>query len=309
MPPSNQYSEAADHTPLLNLSGRCTTGGHIGARTGDSSPKKMRYGSIMRHEALTTPATAPITNPTIATQLAHRSIRAFSDEPLTEDQITTLYEVARHTATCTYAQQFTIIRVTDPVIRHEVYLASGQPYVDGPNAELFVFVVDLYRNAAIRAEAGIDDAPLARTNVFFSGFYDTMLAAQNMVLAAESMGLGTVYLASIQGDPRRVITALNLPKFTYPAVGLLVGHAAQDPQFKPRLPLTVTTAENTYPEIESYKAHLADYDAKVQEYYDLRDANNRIDSFTHQIEANLGKGAAMTSPMLEILHEQGLLLE
>lgn len=263
----------------------------------------------MTAKPLSTPDSAPISNSTIDAQMAHRSIRAFTEEPLTEDQITTLYEVARHTATCTYAQQFTIIRVTDPAIRHEVYKASGQPYVDGPNGELFIFIIDLHRNGKIREEAGIGPEPLARTNVFFAGFYDTILAAQNVVVAAESMGLGTLYLASISADPRRLIDALKLPKYTYPVLGLIVGHSDQEPQYKPRLPISVTTAENTYPVIESYTELLADYDATVQEYYDLRDEHNRIDSFTNQIRQNLGKGAAMTSPMLEILHEQGLLLE
>lgn len=263
----------------------------------------------MTAKPLTTPETAPISNPTIDVLMGHRSIRAFTDEPLTDAQIQTLYAVARRTASCNYAQQFSIVRVTDPAIRHEVYQASGQPYVDGPKAELFVFVLDMYRNAKIREEGGVDAAPMARTNVFFAAFYDAILAAQSMAVAAESMGLGTVFLGSIQGDPRRVITAFQLPKYTYPVLGLLVGHADQDPQYKPRLPLSVLVGENTYPQIDSYTDHLADYDAQVQEYYDLRDANNRVDSFTNQMKQNLGKGAAMTSPMLEILHEQGLLLE
>lgn len=263
----------------------------------------------MPEQPLTSPARAPLSNPTIDVQLAHRSIRAYTDEPLTDDQLTTLLEVARRGATCTYSQQFTIIRVTDPAIRHEIYQSSGQPYVDGPKGELFVFVVDLYRNSKIREEAGKDVDPIARTNVFFAGFYDAMIAAQNMVIAAESMGLGTLYLASIQADPRRVIAALKLPKYTYPILGLLIGHPDQRPQYKPRLPTAITMVENTYPDIASYKAILTEYDEEVQEYYDLRDANNRIDSFTNQIEEKLGLGAAMTSPMLEILHEQGLLLE
>lgn len=261
----------------------------------------------MSHKPLSSPESAPISNPTIDVLMGHRSIRSFTDEPVSEDQITTLYEVARHTATCTYAQQFTIIRVTDPTIRHEIAQVTGQPYVDGPKGELFIFVVDLYRNSKIREEAGASLDCLSNTNVFFAGLYDTVLAAQSVVTAAESMGLGTVYLASIQVDPRRIIKALKLPRYTYPAFGLVVGHPNQEPQYKPRLPLSVTTGENTYPMIDSYAEQLAGYDQTVQEYYDLRDENNRIDSFTNQIQKALGTRPAETSPMLEILKEQGLL--
>lgn len=43
-----------------------------------------------------------MTNETIASQLAHRTIRAYKDHPLTEDDVTTLMDVARHTATSSF---------------------------------------------------------------------------------------------------------------------------------------------------------------------------------------------------------------
>lgn len=44
---------------------------------------------------LNTRPSAPIENDTIATQLGHRTIRAFTDKALTEEELTTLFEVAR----------------------------------------------------------------------------------------------------------------------------------------------------------------------------------------------------------------------
>ena len=41
-------------------------------------------------------------------QINHRSIRAFKDQPLTEDQLATLYEAARHTSSSMFMQQFSI---------------------------------------------------------------------------------------------------------------------------------------------------------------------------------------------------------
>lgn len=168
--------------------------------------------------------------------------------------------------------------------------------------------MDLYRNARIREDAGVGIEPMERTNLFLQGVEDALLAAQNVVIAAESMGLGTVYLGSIGGDPRRIITAMHLPKLTYPLLGLLVGHPDQDPQYKPRLPRTLTTAVDTYPDLEAHTGDLAEYDEVVQTYYDLRAAGRRIDSFTHQILTKPGTGRAETSPILEVLHEQGLAL-
>ena len=50
------------------------------------------------------------------------------------------------------------------------------------------------------------------------------------------------------------------------------------------------------------------YDRTVREYYDLRDASKRSDTFTAQVVRTLGNGGSSSSPVLEVLHEQGLCL-
>ena len=248
-----------------------------------------------------------MTNDTIALQLAHRTIRAYKDQPLTEAEVATLMDVARHTATSSYLQSCTILHITDPQVREAIGTASGQPYVGGTKGDLFIFLADLYRNSRIRAEQGISSEALSSMNLFLTAAEDALLAAQNVVVAAESMGLGTVYLGSILADPRSVVQALKLPELTFPIVGLLVGHSDQEPGRKPRLPLSVMTARNTYPRVESYAELLADYDREVTEYYDLR-SGSHLESFTHLVATNIGVGGAHVSPILEVLHEQGLCL-
>ena len=248
-----------------------------------------------------------MTNETIASQLAHRTIRAYKERPLTEAEIETLMEVARHTAIASYLQGYTVLHITDPQVREKIYAASGQPYVGGTKGDMFIFVVDLYRNSRIRAEQGVSSEALSSMNLFLTGAEDALLAAQNVVVAAESMGLGTVYLGSILADPRLVVDALELPELTFPILGLLVGHSDQEPGQKPRLPLSILTAENTYPRVESYTEALADYDREVTEYYDLR-SGSRLESFTHLVANGIGVGGAHVSPIMQVLNEQGLCL-
>ena len=245
-----------------------------------------------------------MTNETIASQLAHRTIRAYKDQPLTEAEVTTLMDVARHTATSSFLQACTILHITDPQVRETIGTASGQPYVGGTKGDLFIFVADLYRNSRIRAEQGVSSEALGSINLFLTALEDALLAAQNVVVAAESMGLGTVYLGSILADPRPVVKVLEL---TFPVLGLLVGHPDQEPGQKPRMPLSVVTAKNTYPRVESYSETLADYDREVTEYYDLR-SGSRLESFSHLVATNIGVGGAHVSPIMEVLNEQGLCL-
>ena len=191
-----------------------------------------------------------MTNETIASQLAHRTIRAYKDQPLTDAEVETLMDVARHTATSSFLQSCTVLHITDPQVREAIGAASGQPYVGGTKGDLFIFVADLYRNSRIRAEQGVSSEALGSINLFLTALEDALLAAQNVVVAAESMGLGTVYLGSILADPRATVKALELPELTFPGVGLLVGHADQEPGQKPRMPRSVTTAKNTYPRVD-----------------------------------------------------------
>ncbi|AKU65592.1 flavin reductase [Schaalia meyeri] len=248
-----------------------------------------------------------MTNDTIALQLAHRTIRAYKEQPLTDAEVTTLMDVARHTATASYLQACTILHITDPQIREKITAASGQPYVGGTAGDLFIFLVDMYRNSRIRAEQGVSSEPLSSMNLFLAAAEDALLSAQNVVVAAESMGLGTVYLGSILADPRGVVEALQLPPLTFPILGMIVGHPDQEPGMKPRLPISVMSARNTYPRVESYTELLADYDREVTEYYDLR-SGSRLESFTHLVGTTIGVGGAHVSPILEVLHEQGLCL-
>lgn len=247
-------------------------------------------------------------NSTITSQLKHRTIRAFTTQPVDEATVTTLVDVARHGATSTFYQATTIIRVKDPVVREVLYQSSGQPYVAGDRGELFVFVVDLSRIARIREAAGLTLAPLERTTAFVQGVEDTVISAQNMVVAAESLGLGTCYLGSIVRDSRSIISALNLPAFTFPLLGLLVGYPDQEPQMKPRLPREMTFSVDTYPDFQSaeYLQAAEGYDQTIQTYYDLREGGKRQDSYTDQMKNKPGNGPSERAPMLEILQEQGL---
>lgn len=224
-------------------------------------------------------------NETIKTQLNHRTIRAFKDQPLTKVEVDLLVEVAQRTSTSMYLQAYSIISVTDPELKKALAAVSGQPYV-ATSGHLFVFVVDQRRNTEIAKALGQEVGVQGSADRFVSGLTDAVIAAQNVVVAAESLGMGAVYLGSFFNDTAKVVELLNLPKYTYPAIGLAVGWPDQEPQLKPRLPKEVIHMENGYRELENPLEELKEYDATVTEYYDLRDANRRVDAFTKQVSTN-----------------------
>lgn len=220
-------------------------------------------------------------NETIRGQLDHRTIREFTTDPIPEETMQTLFQVAAQTASARFLQAVSIIRVEDQAKRDELARIGKQPYV-ARAPEYLLFVADTRRSAKILAEANSDPGYAGSMHLFREAFTDACLMAQNLVVAAESLGLGTNYLGNIFNDVSGVIKLLDLPKFVYPVVGITLGKPNQKPQLKPRIPAELRVMVDTYAEPESWTAILADYDQEVQTYYDLREANRRVDSFTAQ---------------------------
>lgn len=251
---------------------------------------------------------AMLHNSTVDAQINHRSIRKFKDEVLNKEQLETLYTVFQHTATSMFMQNASLLHVTDPEQKKKIQELCNQKYV-GAEGDLFIFIVDLYRNQQIRQQLGKDDGRVHTTDIFFQAMEDTLLAFQNVANAVESMGLGYVPLGTVNDHPLEMLKTLNLPKLTFPVLGMQVGVPDQEPQLKPRLPLEYTCFEGSYKKDFDVK-DLKDYDDVVTTYYDLRDANRRIDSFTKQITGKkLDNHETDRDQLPEELHEQGLCLD
>lgn len=243
-------------------------------------------------------------NETIKNQLAHRTIREFTDERIPENLFQTLLEVGRRTATSTGMQASSIIRITDKDIRKEMAGICNQEYV-GRAPELLVFIVDQFRNKQIGNEKGCFEESGAYIDRFFSGFTDACLMAQNIVNAAESLGLGTVYLGSILNDSKKICDLLKLPEMTFPVVGLGIGYPNQNPQIKPKMDMKFRVFENQYKVLDNYLEELEDYDREMNTYYDLRDANRRVDTFSDQVVTGIKSVNPKRAKMLNIIRDQG----
>lgn len=243
-------------------------------------------------------------NETIKNQLNHRSIRKFKNKKLTTDEVNLLIDVARHTATSNFRQSYSIISITDDNLKKQLSEIGKQKYI-AESGHLFVFVADQRRNTLITQEKGKEASVQGNAERFLSSFTDALIAAQNVVVAAESLGMGTVYLGSILNDNEKLIELLKLPKYVYPAIGLAVGWIDQDPMLKPRLPREIIHMENEYKDITNVEEVLADYDQRVSKYYDLRNASKPIDKFTDLIANDMSKIVEKRGRTINALQQQG----
>lgn len=243
----------------------------------------------------------------IDTLLHHTSIRAFQDTAVPAETLRTLEDVAQHTASSQYMQQFTLIRVTDPDLRQKIAALTTHQYIAGPGT-FYVFVVDQSRNVRLADNLHAATTRLTDWNAFLAGVFDATLAAQNMVAAAESTGLGTVYLGSILNDPQQMIDLLHLPRYTFPLLGLMVGVPADKPDAKPRLPHALAVGRNGYPQPADTPALWDTYNQAVHTYYADRSSQPRDTDFARMVVANSQGDPHHRGEIGRILKRQGFQL-
>jgi len=174
-------------------------------------------------------------------------------------------------------------------------LSAEQPYIASA-AEFLLFCADFNRHKQI-----VPDAKTGFVEQLLIGATDAAMMGQNALIAAESLGLGGVYIGAVRNHPAEIGELLGLPELVIPLFGLCLGYPAQDPQVKPRLPRALVVHENRYQPVN--KTLLAQYDDDMRAYYASRTSNNKDQSWSSQITAILGKEARPY--MLGYLQQQG----
>jgi len=228
-------------------------------------------------------------NDTLALLLSHRSIRKFKPEPVPDAVVGDLVRCAQAAATSSNIQAVTVIRVRDAAKRAQLAaLAGGQAHVAEAGAFL-VFCADLHRaKLACEAEGGTFCEGM--TEHFIIATVDVALAAQNCVVAAESMGLGVCYIGALRNNPQAVVDLLELPRLVYPVFGLCVGTPDQDPEVKPRLPLAAVLGEDRYP-AEGMAEEVRRYDETMRAYYRRRTGGTKESWWSLEMKALVGREA------------------
>lgn len=234
--------------------------------------------------------------PTIDLLCGHRSIRHFTDQPVSNAQREAIIASAQATSSSSFLQCTSVIRITDRAMREQlVGLSGGQQHV-AQAAEFWVFCADFNRHLQIfpQAELGLAEQLLL-------GVVDTAMMGQSALMAAESLGLGGVYIGGIRNSIEEVTRLLALPEHVLPLFGLCLGWPADNPDLKPRLPAEIIMHENHYHALSPDA--LADYDECLAQYYMSRSSNNRRDTWSDHIRRTLIKESRPF--ILDYLHKQG----
>lgn len=183
-------------------------------------------------------------NPTIALLQSHRSIRKFTEEAIDDTTLDELIRAGQGAATSSFLQGTTVIRVRNPDVRKQFVALSGNQAYIATAAEFLVFCADLHRSSNCCEMHGAQ-ATEGFTEQFIIATVDVALMAQNVVVAAESMGLGICYIGGIRNDPQRASELLALPHGVYSRVWLVPRLSGARPRGKAP-PAGIGCDENRY---------------------------------------------------------------
>lgn len=219
---------------------------------------RARYGSDL-------PEIGDAWNGVLANLLAHRSVRAYRPDPVRPRTVETLVAAAQSAPSSSNLQTWSVVVVEDQARKARLAeFAGGQKHI--VEAPLFlVWLADLSRaeRLAQRSEHPDDGLPFLET--FLVAVIDAALAAQNTVVAAESLGLGSVYIGAIRNKPVAVAQELGLPPNVVAAFGLCIGYpdATRPAQIEPRLRQDVVIHHERYSDAAD-ESGIAAYDATLR---------------------------------------------
>ena len=155
-----------------------------------------------------------------------KSVRVFTDKQITPEEVSAILDSAVNAPTAGNQQLYTIINVTDPQLKEQLAESCDhQPFIaKAPLVLVFCADCRKWYNTYIEygcepRKPGVGDLMLAVS--------DTNIAAQNAVVAAQSLGIGSCYIGDIMENAEQQRELLSLPPYVFPAAMLVFGYPTE----------------------------------------------------------------------------------
>jgi nitroreductase len=202
-------------------------------------------------------------NLVVKTMLDHKSIRKYTDQTPSDDVVKTIFRAGQQAP---FASQY-----------YSVLLSRNRKRNPWNAPLLFTICVDSHKLELIMAERKWKLVTNDLMLLIF-GIQDAAYMAENMVVAARSLGLGSCFLGMAMYRADKIAKEYKLPKRVFPFVQLAMGYPADDPPPRPRYPTDFALFEDEYPrltpETVSKAMKAMDDGYLAQDYY--RKSNAKI---------------------------------
>jgi nitroreductase len=205
-------------------------------------------------------------NETLDVLLAHRSVRHYTQDKLPDGALEAMLAAAQSASTSSNLQLWSVIAVEDAgrKQRLSVHAASQSHVANAPL--LLVWLADLARLRQLGESLSAATEGLDYFEAFLLAATDAALAAQNAMVALESLGLGGCYIGAFRNNAPEVAAELGLPREVFALFGMTVGvpDPARPAQVKPRLPQEVVLMREQYQWNDEQRAAIAAYNERLR---------------------------------------------
>jgi nitroreductase len=213
-----------------------------------SDPASVPHALLSQRNRDDTLAEPAQWNAVLDTILNHRSVRGFLPRKLAEGTLETLIAAAQSASTSSNLQFWSVVAVEETERKSRLAELAGQQQFIRDAPLLLVWLADLSRLDRIAAEYQAQVDGTHYLEEFIVGVVDAALAAQSALIAAESLGLGAVYIGAVRNLPEQIAAELGLPPHVFAVFGMSVGYPdpSRETGIKPRLPQSVVLHREQY---------------------------------------------------------------
>jgi len=173
-----------------------------------------------------------LNNPSIQNIMSRKSVRAFTDQKITDEQMTTMLKAAFAAPSGSDIRPWSVVVLKDTSKYDAIFTQKNFNLRTFKSAQaVVIFCAD---TTVMRIPRGAPEG--TQPSLQNNGTWRDDLGAmtENFLLAAESLGLGAVWTASYPYHDRMdpIKEGLNLPATVVPYCAVPVGYPAGDPQPK-----------------------------------------------------------------------------
>ncbi|MEI7422415.1 MAG: NADPH-dependent oxidoreductase [Prolixibacteraceae bacterium] len=243
--------------------------------------------------------------------MKHRTIRKYTSEDISDELLNKILEAGCRASTTGNMQVYSVVVSRDTEMKKRLAGCHfNQPMV--VNAPIVLTFCADFNRFNLWCKQNNADPGYDNFLSFFTAAIDALLVAQNVCIAAESVGLGICYLGTTTYLAGKIIDILKLPKGVVPVTTVTIGWPAENPLQVDRLPLEAVVHHETYQDYSSeaisgfysYKESLPE-----NRQYIAENGKETLAQVFTDVRYKKQDNELFSGMLLDVLRQQGFLKE
>jgi len=261
----------------------------------------MNKKQIPSYHGIERPVKEKYPNQTLKLLIQRASCRSFSDKKIPSDILQFILEAGIHSPSGGNLQPYSIIKIEREKIKQKLSELCGKQGFIAKAPTNLLFCIDFHR---LERWAKLKIAPFTATSSFrhfWISFQDTLICAQNICTAADSLGLGSVYVGTVLECFRELRGLFELPDGVFPVVLLCLGYPKVKPKPARKLGVEVIVHQEKYHDLKNQELVKALDEKHTDRKREITDENlKKVEDVCRKV-----KGEEFARECIHRIKEQG----